>query len=133
MPYYHVWLATKQRKWLLQGDFGAAARRILIAIAEEKDIRLLEVAAVVDHVHMILECDNRAALSWAMNLLKGISSRRLGTEFPDVKMDAQTLRIWQERFGSKLVAESSLDVTRRYIRTQWDRLESFDRPNPLKA
>jgi len=102
-------------------------------IAEEKGISLLEAEAIVDHVHLLLESNDKAALSAAMNLLKGISSRRLGQQFSDIYMDAGTRHIWQEGFGSKIVLDSAFERTRRYIRTQWDRLESYDRPNRLKS
>jgi REP element-mobilizing transposase RayT len=99
----------------------------------EKKISLLEIEAIVDHVHMMLDCPDKAALSWAMNLLKGISSRRLNLMYPDVRMDAQTLQFWQAGFASKIVPPSAMQATSSYIRSQWDRLESFDGPNKLKA
>ena len=133
MPYYHVWFATKNRKWLLQGDVGDAARRLLREVANEKGLRLIESEAVVDHVHLLIEAENKASISWQLNLLKGISSRRLNLLFPDVRMDAQTLNFWQAGFGSKVVPDGAIEATRHYIRTQWERLESFDKPNRLKT
>jgi REP element-mobilizing transposase RayT len=48
MPLYHVWFATKRRKWLLQGEILDHMRRLLREIALEKQIQLIEAEAIVD-------------------------------------------------------------------------------------
>jgi len=63
---------------MIQGEVVDNVREQLRAIAVEKQIRLIEWEAFVDHVHMIIEASDRPELSKAMNYLKGISSRRLG-------------------------------------------------------
>jgi putative transposase len=133
LPVFHVWFATRSRKWLLQGEIAGEAKRLLIEVANMRGLKLLECEAVVDHVHLLLECEDRKALSKAMFYLKGGSSHELGLLYPSIKLDAHTLHIWQKGYGSKIVAPPALDATREYIRTQWDRLEEYDRPNPFKA
>ncbi len=52
---YHLWFATKNRKWLLLGDVENAAKEYIRQVAMEKGIRLLECETMVDHVHLLLE------------------------------------------------------------------------------
>ena len=125
MPLYHVWFATKQRKWLLQGEIQDAARAEFDAIAQRQGIELLEREAIVDHVHMLLRAPDRPALSEAMNYLKGASSRALFLKYPSIKFDANTNSFWQAKFGSKIIPPEREEQIRRYIRTQWDRLEGY--------
>ena len=127
MPYFHVWFATKRRKWLLQGDVLDAVRELLPEIAAEKRIKLVEFEAVVDHVHVLLVLDDSGELPNAMMNLKGISARRIFERFPELKLDAGTQSLWQAGYGSKLVNPGSVTRLRRYIRTQWDRLEKYER------
>jgi putative transposase len=128
VPYFHVWFATKSRKWLLEeGDVLDAIRELLPSIARENVIRLVEFEALVDHVHLLLELDDKAELPRAMMMLKGVSSRRVFERFPGLKVDAKTNSFWQAGYGSKIVAPGSLNATRRYIATQWDRLEKYER------
>ena len=124
---FHVWFATKSRKWLLQGDILDAAREEFAAIATESGIRLVEYEAIVDHVHLLLE-STKADLPKAINYLKGTSARHLFARFPELKLDAHTLRFWQTGYGSKVVPPEAVAATRHYIRTQWDRLEDYARP-----
>lgn len=45
-------------------------------------------------------------------------------------MDAGISNFWQVGYGSKLVEPEAKEQTLRYIRTQWDRLEKYDRGMP---
>lgn len=127
MPFYHVWFATKRRKWLLQGDVLEAVREELVSAAERHGIRVLEHEAVVDHVHIFLELENNSSLSKAMNLIKGVSARRVFQRFPELKLDAHTSSFWQARYGFKEIPPEREAIVRQYIRTQWDRLEDYIR------
>ena len=127
MPYFHVWFATKGRKWLLQDEVLEAARELILQVAVEKQINLIEHEAIVDHVHLLLELPDKSTLTNAMMLLKGISSHRLLQRFPSIRLDAHTQSFWQAGDGSKLVPPNALLATRKYIQTQWERLETYDR------
>jgi len=124
--FFHVWFGTKRRKWLLQGDVLDATRELMSTIAREKDIKLVECEAVVDHVHLLLDLPDKSELPRTMMLLKGVSARRLFERFPEIKIDAKTESFWQAGYGSKVVAPGAIPATANYIRTQWDRLDSYD-------
>src|SRR5688572_24810373 len=101
MPLYHVWFATRSRKWLLQGEIPDAAKEEFDAIAKRQNIKLLEREAIVDHVHLLLNAADKESLSKAMNYLKGASARALFLRYPSIKMDAETNSFWQRGYGSK--------------------------------
>jgi len=127
MALYHVWFATKGRKWLLQGDVGEAARELIMTVAKEKSINLVQCEMMVDHVHLLIAVDDRTDLSKAMNLLKGATSRRLFQRFPDLKLDAGLNSFWQHRYAAKVVPEAAAASVGQYIRTQWERLDRYER------
>ena len=127
MPLHHVWFSTKRRKWLLQGEVLDAAREQFKEIADREGIKLIEYEAIVDHVHMLLDVDDKAELSRAMNYLKGASARALFLEFPMLKLDAHTNSFWQNGYRSNVVPPEAAEDVRHYIRTQWDRLEKYER------
>jgi putative transposase len=127
MPLYHVWFATKRRKWLLQGEVGQAAKESMWTVAKEKNIRLLECEIIVEHVHLLVSTEDRRRLFTAMNLLKGVTSRRIFQRFPELKLDAGVGAFWQRRYGAKLVSEAAAVTVGEYICTQWDRLDKYER------
>jgi putative transposase len=126
VPYFHIWFATKGRRRLLQeGDILDAVRELLPEIAAKNSIGLVELEATIDHVHLLLKLDDESELPRTMMLLKGTSSRRVFQRFPELRLDAHTSNLWQTGYGSKIIPSHNLPATKRYIRTQWERLESF--------
>src|SRR3990172_3974848 len=127
MPLYHVWFATKQRKWLLQGDIAEAAKELMWTVATEKNVKLMEFETMVDHVHLLIEAEGRTRLAKVINLLKGASSRRLFQRFPELKLDAGISSFWQHRYAAREVPVLAAAPVGRYIRTQWERLDKYER------
>ena len=124
---FHVWFATKRRKWLLLGEVADVVEDAIREAAQAHRIRLLESKTAVDHAHLLVDLDSPDRLPVAMKLLKGRSARTVLQEIETLKMDAGTSNLWQRGYGWKLVLPSAERTTRRYIRTQMDRLEKFER------
>ena len=127
MALHHVRFATKRRKWLLQGDAADAALQLIRDVARDKGIPLRASETMVDHMHLLIQAEDQVGLSRAMNLLKGVSSRRLFQRFPELKLDAGVNSFWQHRYGSKEVPETASASVEHYIETQWDRTEKYVR------
>lgn len=62
-----------------------------------------------------------------MNLLKGVTSRQIFQRFPELKLDAAVGAFWQHRYAAKPVPDKAAASVGQYIRTQWDRLEKYER------
>lgn len=122
---FHVWFATKRRKWLLQGDLASAVEDLLRQTAREKMIDLLECATMIDHVHLLIRV-SPPGLPEAMRMLKGASAYQVFRMFPELKLDAGTTSFWQARYGSKVVSPDAVMSVTRYVRTQGRRLEKYD-------
>jgi putative transposase len=124
---YHVRFATRRRKWLLQGEVEGRIKVLLGETATQYDIELLAFETMIDHVHLLIRLRADQNLSKCLNLLKGVSARRIFQEMPDIKLDAKTDHFWQKRFGSKLVPPGATPTVRRYIETQKERPEKYER------
>ena len=124
---YHVWFATKHRSWLLQGDVDSAVTTFIRKVAQERRIQLLECKSGVDHVHLLLRLGEGQTLSKVMNLLKGGSSYRLHRTFPELKLDSRSEHFWQRGYSFVVVEPGSLTARRRYVTSQKERLDKFER------
>ncbi len=127
MPLYHVWFSTKRRKWLLQGEIGELAEQAIREVAAKDGIRLLECKSAIDHMHLMLERDSSDDLPAAMKALKGKSTHMVFQQVEGLKVDAKTNHLWQRGYGWKVVELSAERTVRRYIQTQMERLEKFER------
>jgi len=124
---YHVWFATRWRKWLLQADLEAHVRDSMREIARQKGISVIELETMVDHVHILLDIAPNQSPSKSVKLLKGISARRAFQTFPDLKLDAHTDHFWQKGFGYRRVSEHEIRAVVEYLRTQKARPGKFER------
>jgi len=96
-------------------------------VAKEKGITLLEGEVMVDHAHLLVKGESSSELSWFMKLLKGRSAYEVFRAFPELKLDAHVNSLWQTGFKSREVPQTEIATVRRYIRTQDERLEKYER------
>jgi putative transposase len=79
-----IWI-PKRRKPVLRGDIKLRLATILESVATEKEwiIKAKEIA--LDHVHLLVEFDEKTAIFDVVKAFKGRSSRLLRDEFPELK------------------------------------------------
>ena len=124
---FHVWFATKRRRWLLVGEVEEAIKTILWEIAKDKGIDLLECETMVDHVPLLVRAQSEE-LPRMMHALKGAASRRVSQRFPELRLDGAVPSLWQRSYKAEAVPNEAAGRVAAYIKTQRERLDAFDRP-----
>jgi REP element-mobilizing transposase RayT len=99
----------------------------MLEVAKERSISLLECELMPDHVDLLLTADSAGQLSWYLKLLKGRTAYEVFRTYEELKIDAGTNSLWQDGFKSRPVPPEEAAVVRRYIRTQDQRLEKYER------
>ena len=118
---YHVWFSTKGRKAALDGDIGDDVKRLFIETARRTGIQLMEMEAVADHVHLLVEVTGAQTLSSIMHQLKGATARAIFLKYPELKLDLAHNSLWQKGYGWRKIEIDEVSGIRNYIRTQRDR------------
>jgi putative transposase len=118
MTLYHVWFSTKSRKQALEGEIGNDIKCFFMETAQRTGIRLLEIEAVADHVHLLIEVAGAQTLPSVMHRLKGASARFIFLKYPDLKLDLGHNSFWQKGYGWRRIASSEVPIVRKYIRAQ---------------
>jgi REP element-mobilizing transposase RayT len=111
--HYHVVFSTKQREPWIRQEFEQRIWEYLGGIARTNGMTALCVGGVEDHVHILLELHPTMAVSKAMQLLKGGSSKWIHDTFPVLASFG-----WQDGYGAFTVSQSALVETKRYIQQQ---------------
>lgn len=111
--YFHCVFATRDRHPLITPQLRERLWPYLGGIARENEMRALEIGGVADHVHMLVSMPPTIAISKALQLLKGGSSKWVHNTFPD-----QRLFAWQNKYGAFSVSVSQLETVANYIRNQ---------------
>jgi putative transposase len=72
-----------------------------------------------EHVHLLVNFPPTAAISRLVNNLKGVSSRRLRQEFPDLRQHYwRARRLWSGSYFAGSVGGAPISVLRQYIEQQ---------------
>ena len=111
--YFHCVFSTKERRRLITPELRNRLRPFLGGIARQNKMKAIEIGGVEDHVHILLSLPSTMAISKALQLIKGGSSKWIHETFPEHRLFA-----WQEEYGAFSVSVSQLDKTMEYIQGQ---------------
>lgn len=111
--YYHCVFSTKERRKLITPELEERLWPFLGGIAGTHRMRALAIGGIEDHVHLLLSLPSTLAISKAIQLIKGESSKWVHDNFPQHPTFA-----WQEGYGAFTIGVSQLDVTVAYIGNQ---------------
>jgi REP element-mobilizing transposase RayT len=111
--YFHFVFSTKERRPFITPELRERLWPFLGGIARQNKMKAVEIGGVEDHIHILLSMPATIAVSKAMQLIKGGSSKWIHETFA-----AQRAFSWQEEYGAFSVSVSQLDKTAAYIRKQ---------------
>jgi len=85
-------------------------------VARENGLKALSIGGTENHVHLLLSVPPTMALSKAMQLIKGCSSKWINETYPSHNGFA-----WQEGYGAFSISVSGIEQTKSYIEKQRER------------
>lgn len=90
------------------------------AVCEDFEVELVEFNGESNHVHLLVNFPPKVAVSKLVNSLKGVSSRRLRHEFPELAQYYwRGKRLWSgSYFAGSVGGGAPLSVLRQYIEQQ---------------
>jgi putative transposase len=113
---YHIVWCPKYRRSVLVGGVEARLNEIIRAAAEEKQVDVIEMEIMPDHVHLLCEIHPQYGVHHFVKLIKGRSSRLLRQEFPNLKSRLPTL--WTNAYFISTVGGAPLEVIKQTIENQ---------------
>ncbi|WP_446212853.1 IS200/IS605 family transposase [Micromonospora sp. IBSANI012] len=117
--YAHLVFVTKFRHKVFSDRHLTRMEEIMRAVCTDFDTDLIEFNGEDNHVHLLVNFPPKVALSKLVNSLKGVSSRRMRQEFPDlVRHYYQTNRLWSASYFAGSVADAPSTILHQYIEQQ---------------
>lgn len=115
----HLVFATKYRHRVFQSKHLERMEEIMRDVCSDFECELVEFNGEADHVHLLVNFPPKVAVSKLVNSLKGVSSRRLRQEFPElVQHYWRAQRLWNGSYFAGTVGGAPLSVLRQYIEQQ---------------
>jgi len=89
------------------------------AVCADFETELVEFNGEPDHVHLLVNFPPKVSVARLVNSLKGVSSRLLRREFPDlVRHYWRAQRLWSGSYFAGSVDGAPLEVLHQYIKQQ---------------
>ena len=115
----HLVFVTKYRHHVFAERHLTRMEEIMRAVCDDFEVQLVEFNGEANHVHLLVNFPPKVAISRLVNSLKGVSSRRLRQEFPDlVRHYWRAQRLWSGSYFAGSVGGAPLSIVRQYIEQQ---------------
>ena len=111
--HYHIVFSTKDREPWIVPEIEDRVWSYMASVARRYEMMPAKVGGLDDHIHLVVALPPTLAISKAVQLPKGSSSRWIRQTFP--ALDAFH---WQDGYGAFTVSTSVLPATIDYVERQ---------------
>lgn len=116
---YHIVWSVKYRRKVLNHEMEVFLKELFQEIAKEKGFEVIQMeVGEQDHVHVFASAHLKVAPSYIVQMLKGISGRKLLLQFPEMKQKLWKGHLWNNSFYIETVGSISEETIRTYIKNQ---------------
>jgi len=116
--YHLVWI-PKYRKPVINKRIQDRLKQLFLGIAERYDFEIDTMEVEPDHVHLFVLIPPTIAVCEAVNLFKGISSRKIRQDFPEIDKVLWGADFWAIGYFSTTVNDrTTSQLIRNYIKSQ---------------
>ena len=113
---YHVVFCPKYRRSVLMDGVDERFRQIARQVADDLHFGIIEMEAMPDHVHMLLEVDPQLGIHKAVKRIEGRTSHDLREELPWLMKRLPTL--WTSSYFVSTVGGAPSAIVKQYIENQ---------------
>jgi putative transposase len=111
----HLVFVTKYRRGVLTDAAHEMLREIFSKVCQDFEAVLVECNGEDDHVHLLVEYPPKVAVSKLVNSLKGVSSRRLRHQHPDIAHRYYKGVLWSPSYFAASCGGAPLSVIHQYV------------------
>jgi len=111
----HLIFVTKYRKNVFNLDMLDSMREMFKKVCLDFEAELTEFNGEDDHVHLLINYPPKVAVSNLVNSLKGVSSRHLRKQYPEIKSKLWGGSLWSPSYFASSCGGAPLEITKQYI------------------
>jgi putative transposase len=114
----HLVFVTKYRRKIFSKKTLKRLSEIFSSVCDDFEATLEGFDGEVDHVHLLILYPPKVSVSKLVNSLKGVSSRRLRQEFPEIEKYYWKGQFWSPSYFAGSCGGAPLEVIQKYIENQ---------------
>jgi putative transposase len=117
----HLVFVCKRRGKVFEGKHLEYLKMVFDGVLDEFESELLEFNGEQDHVHLLVSFPPKHSVASLVNSLKGVSSRRLKLEYPELShfwsIAKSKNALWSPSYFTSSCGGVTLDALKKYIDT----------------
>ena len=114
----HLVFTPKYRRHVFQNRHLEALRLIFSKVCSDFSVELVEMDGEDDHVHLLVNYPPHVELSKLINSLKGVSSRLLRQQHPDIADRYWKNVLWSRSYFATSCGGAPIEIIKKYIEDQ---------------
>jgi putative transposase len=114
----HLVFVTKYRRKVFDGDALQRLQAIFEKVCRDFQAQLVEMNGAADDVHLLIHYPPKHSVSSLVNSLKGVSSRLLRSEHPDMEKRYWNNVLWSPSYFAASCGGAPLSIIKQYIEQQ---------------
>lgn len=122
MMHVHLVFVTKRRGKVFEAKHLEFLQKVFASVCGDFEAELTEFNGEQDHVHLLVVYPPKVRVSELVNSLKGVSSRLVKKEFPEIErfwsVKKSKNHLWSPSYFSGSVGGAPISILRQYIEQQ---------------
>lgn len=120
--HYHLVVVLKYRRKALYDEvIRERLKQIIWGLTDELGIEILAQEPAEDHLHVLFKATPKTNLINVVNVIKGVTARRLRSEYPKTKEFLWGDSFWSDSYFVTATGQVSLDVLMQYVESQMEK------------
>jgi putative transposase len=121
LHYHLVEVVKYRRKALYDEVIRERLKQIIWSLTDELGIEILAQEPADYHLHILFKATPKTNLVNVVNVIKGVTARRLRSEFPKTKEFLLGDSFWSDSYFVATTGQVSLDVLMQYVESQMEK------------
>jgi len=114
----HLVFVTKYRRKVFDGDALERLQTIFEKVSGDFQAQLVEMNGAAEHVHLLIHYPPKHSVSSLVNSLKGVSSRLLRVERPNMEKRYWNHVLWSPSYFAASCGGAPLGIIKQYVEEQ---------------
>lgn len=114
----HLVFVTKYRKKVFTSEILKDLEVIFQDVCQNFETEIIEMNGESEHIHLLLNYPPKVSISKLVNSLKGVSSRLIRKQHPELKKSYWKGGLWSPSYFASSCGGAPLSIIKQYIEQQ---------------
>ena len=121
LTYHFITVVKYRRKIFNNEQIVDLLKSTTMSIADSFDVEIINQETDQDHIHILFKANPTTELTKFINSLKGVTSRKLFQEFPEIKQKLWKGKLWSPSYFLCTTGQVTLDQLKKYVENQGEK------------